>query len=323
MQLNELRKELRFNGELVQLIETLKNIAASQYHAMEKVKQRFDEFMQAFSGFFRVVNLVDVDNPLVRGRSEVVGVIMVTSDSGFMGGLNQGVLRAGLAAVEKLPVDQTQLVVIGEKGASTVRDQGRPFRFFPGISQETVYAQAREIRDFVVDEVLSERMGRVLMAYPRPVSFTSQTIEVIHLLPCAALFDAAEDTDAARLSGTAKLVAEARKVIVESHFADLVEHLAGVWVAAKLYEAFEDSKLAEFSARAMHLEGSYQRLLREQKKLRHRTFKAAHEKIDKGMRESFAARSLQRRGPAAEQPEELWPEGRDGRPASAERPPLN
>ena len=30
MQITELRKELKFNAELVQLIETLKNIAASQ-----------------------------------------------------------------------------------------------------------------------------------------------------------------------------------------------------------------------------------------------------------------------------------------------------
>jgi hypothetical protein len=35
VQLHELRKELRFNTELTQLIETLKNIAAAQYHAME------------------------------------------------------------------------------------------------------------------------------------------------------------------------------------------------------------------------------------------------------------------------------------------------
>jgi adenine-specific DNA methylase len=68
-----------------------------------------------------------------------------------------------------------------------------------------------------------------------------------------------------------------------------------VWVTSKLFEVFEDSKLAEFSARAMHLEGSQQKVEKNYKKLRHQTFKAVHEKIDKGMRESFAARGGQRK----------------------------
>ena len=63
MQLTELRKELQFNGDLLGLIETLKNIAAAQYHVMEKEKKkRFNQFIHAFTGFFRVVNLVDVDD---------------------------------------------------------------------------------------------------------------------------------------------------------------------------------------------------------------------------------------------------------------------
>lgn len=299
MQLNELRKELRFNTELVQLIETLKNIAASQYHQMEKEKQRFDEFMQAFAGFFRVVNLVDVRDPLVQVSSDVLGIIMVTSDSGFMGGLNQSVLRAGLDALSTRPEDKTSIVVIGEKGAAALQDNGRTFRFFPGISQETMYEQAQAVRDFIVAEVLQRRMGEVLLAYPRPISFIAQTIDVVHLLPCAALFDREADSEVARRLESSNLIAEAQKVIVESHFSDLVEYLAGTWVAAKLFEVFEDSKLAEFSARAMHLEGSYQRLLREKKSLRHRAFKAVHEKVDKGMRESFSARSKTRRTPTA------------------------
>ena len=294
MQLNELRKELRFNDELVQLIETLKNIAASQYHAMEKAKQRFDAFMDTFAGFFRVVNLVDIDDPLVRISSDVVGIVMVTSDSGFMGGLNQGVIRTALEAQGRVDDAHTRLIIVGEKGASTLDDMGREYTFFQGIGQETIYQQALELRDFVVNEVLARRMGRVMIAYPKPISFTSQTIDVIDLLPCASLFDVEAESEVSRRLQGSGFADRPRKVVVESRFADLLEYLAGVWVGSKLYEVLEDSKLAEFSARAMHLEGSYQRLHREQKKLRHMTFKAIHEKIDKGMRESFSARSKSR-----------------------------
>ena len=295
MQLNELRKELHFNGELTELIETLKNIAAAQYHVMEKEKQRFEEFMKAFSGFFRVVNLVKVENPLVQEVSDVLGIIIVTSDSGFMGGLNQGVIRAALRCQGGNSDRKVHLIVLGDKGATAFSDADRSFKFFPGIDQDRLYEQALEIKDYVVEQVMAGKIGRLMVAYPRPLSFTAQTIETISLLPCAALFDRGTESEVSRRTAGQTFLAEARNVIVESSFSDMVEYLSGVWVASKLYEVFEDSKLAEFSARAMHLEDSLQKLEKNQKKLRHMCFKAAHERIDKGMRESYAADKKRRR----------------------------
>lgn len=289
MQLSEIRKELQFNGELLNLIETLKNIAASQYHVMEKGKERFEEFMDAFSGFFRVVNLVDVDDPLVRSVSDVFGIIIVTSDSGFMGGLNQGVLRKAIEVQGDLDNDKVSLIVIGDKGAVSIGDQGRKFKFFKGIVQETIYEQAVEIKDYIVKEVLERRIGKVVLVYPKPISFSAQTIESINILPCAELFDADADSEVAHRVKKKGIMADARKVIVESSFSDMLEYLSGVWVTSRLFEVFEDSKLSEFSARAMHLEGSTDKIRKEYKKIERMAFKAAHEKIDKGMRESFAA----------------------------------
>lgn len=301
MQLNELRKELKFTKELLSLVETLKNVAGAQYHLLEKEKERFDRFMNAFSDFFRIVNLVEVENPLVRPATDVLGVVIVTSDSGFMGGLNQGVIRAALAAQGDLPEDKVAYTVIGEKGSNLFQDQGRRFKAFRGIHQDTIYEQAVEIKDYLVGEVLAKRMGKVVVAYPRALSFSSQTIEAIHILPCAELFDQnAESEVSHRLMGR-KVFAGARKLIVESSFSDMVEYLASVWVTSKLYEVFEDSKLAEFGARAMHLEGSQQKVEKDFKRLRHLCFKATHERTDKGMRESFSARGVQKKKKRAEQ----------------------
>lgn len=299
MQLMELRKELKFNKELVQLIETLKNIAAAQYHMLEKEKERFDRFMDAFAEFFQVVDLVDVQNPLVKVSTDVLGVIIVTSDSGFMGGLNQGVIRAALELCAGRTPDQVSFVVLGDKGESVFTDQGRKFKFFPGIVQETIYEQAVAVKDYVVQEVLERRMGKLVVAYPRPLSFSAQEIKHISLLPCGELFNRSADSEVGRRVQGGGFLAEtrqaARSVVVESSFDDMVKYLSGVWVTSKLYEVFEDSKLAEFSARAMHLEGSFQKIQKEYKKIQHMCFKATHEQIDKGMRESFAAKGGQRK----------------------------
>jgi ATP synthase F1 gamma subunit len=295
MQLNELRKELKFNHELLSLVETLKNVAGSQFHLLEKKKQRFDTFMNAFAGFFRVVDLVDVVNPFVRAESAVTGLVVVTSDSGFMGGLNGGVLRAGLEAVEHLPPESVSYVVVGEKGAAAFSDRKEPFKFFAGINQDTIYEQAVVIKDWLMQEVAARRMGRVIVAAPKALSFSAQTIQVMDLLPCGNLFDQSDTPALPALRGPKRFLAEAREVIVESSFDDMVSYLAGIWVTSKLFEVFEDGKLAEFGARAMHLEGSLQKVEKEYSKTRQRCVKATHELVDKGMRESFAAKSTKRR----------------------------
>jgi ATP synthase F1 gamma subunit len=293
--LSEIRKELKFYKELYALVETLKSIAASQYHMMEKAKERFDLFMNAFSGFFRVVNLVDVENPLVKLVSSRIGIVIVTSDSGFMGGLNQGVLRMAEEIEAGREKEEVALIVIGDKGATILADRGREFKFFRGINQETIYEQAVEVKNYVIGEVLAKRIGKVVVVYPKPVSFTAQTIEAITILPCGELFDIKAESEISRRTSGTGVLADATRVVVESSYSDMVEYLAGVWVTSKLYEIFEDSKLAEFSARALHLEGSAQKVEKELKKAQHLLFKATHERIDKGMRESFSATKVKKR----------------------------
>lgn len=294
--LSQLRRDLRFNAEFLQLIQTLKNIAASQYHSLEREKERFADFMDQFAGFFRVVDMVGVEAPLVSVATEVVGIVLVTSDSGFMGGLNAGVIQAGYDVQGELPDSQVQYYVIGERGASKLQENGRIFKAFPGIAQETRYEQAAEIRDYLVKEVAEKRIGKVVVVHPRPISFTQQTVDTVKLLPCGELFDKATESEITRRSSAPlQFVADARKVTVESSYLDMVEYLAGMWVASKLFEVFEDSKLAEYAARAMHLEDSVQKLEKEHKKLKHQCFRAAHELVDKSMRESFSSRKKKKK----------------------------
>lgn len=295
MQLNELRKELKFNADLLGLVDTLKNVAGAQYHQLEKQKERFDDFMNAFHSFFRVINLMEEGNPLVEVMSDTLGIIVVTSDSGFMGGLNQGVIRAALEAQGDLPPEKIAWIVIGDKGGSTFTERRRKFKFFSGINQDTIYEQSIEIKNYLLREAMAKRIGKLVIAYPKSLSFSSQSIEVVSLLPCKELFNESKSAGNAPVieeTKGPKWLSRMRNVIIESKVSDMAEYLAGVWITSKLFEVFEDSKLAEFSARAMHLEGSVQKVQKEYKKVKHLCFKATHELIDKGMRESFAAKNI-------------------------------
>ena len=291
MDLKQLREELTFNHDMVDLVDTLKNIAAAQFHVMLKEKVRFDRFMDSFAEFFRVVNMHNVVNPLITPASDIKGILIVTSDSGFMGGLNQLVIRAAFEALGDHPKEKTVFILAGEKGKGAMDGRGCEYKFFDGINQETIYEQATEIKDYIVGEILAGRIGSFMVAHAVALSFSSQTVRITDILPCGYLFkgdDESKDEVSVRTKGQ-KFLAEMRKVIIESSFSDIAEYLSGVWTTSKLYEIFEDSKMAEFSARAMHLEGSLSKLEERDKKYKHLFFKASHEKIDKGMRDSFSA----------------------------------
>ena len=295
MQLKQLREELVFTKEMVDLVDMLKNIAAAQFHQMLKDKVRFNDFMDAFAEFFRVVNLCDVKNPLVAEAPGKKGIIIVTSDSGFMGGLNQVVCRAAFEALGDWPREKTAFILLGEKGKNLLDSYELEYKAFKGIDRDAIYEQAVEIKDYCVKEVLEGRMASLMVAHPVALSFSSQTVRMTDILPCGHLFDERTETEVSIRTRGQRFLEEMRKVIVESSFSDLAEYLSGVWATSKLFEVFEDSKLAEYSARAMHLEGSVHKLEERDKKYRHMFFRASHEKIDKGMRDSFSATKVNKK----------------------------
>ncbi|MGE5197216.1 MAG: hypothetical protein ACM3IL_01765, partial [Deltaproteobacteria bacterium] len=80
------------------------------------------------------------------------------------------------------------------------------------------------------------------------------------------------------------------EVILESRLSDIVEYLIYLWMGQKLYEIFGLSRLAEFAARFVHLEESFQKLKELDTKTRLEYFRVRHELVDRNMRELFAAR---------------------------------
>ncbi len=280
--LSEAKKELNFNHEFVQLIEVLKEIAASQFQAHLRKKERFERFLTSFGGFFKMVDLVTKEHPLVCNASETTGLVMVTSDEGFMGGLNAMVIQTALNQVEG---KRRRLVVVGSRGADYLKDAREEYVSFPGIISENRYEQAVKLKDFLVESVLKGEFGAVLLVYPRPISFTVLKPEVVFLLPCAQLFQ----------KGGEELLSSKQKVLVESPISSIVEYLVEMWLIYKLCEIFEDSKLAELAARTQRLEQSYDTLSQKEVVLKHRYFRSRHEFVDKGMRETFASALLRRK----------------------------
>lgn len=278
--LSEAKKALQFNHEFVGLIGILKGIAASQFQALTRKRERFEDFSRSFDGFFKLINLTATDNPFVRSQSDVTGVVIVTSDEGFMGGLNTRVINRALEVAGTGPIEP---IVLGGRGAQALKDLKLPHTDFPAVTHETRYEQAVQLKDFILERVTGKKIGKLILVYPAPVSLMVQRPTVVHLLPAGELLAKQED-----------LSEEKGRIFIESSPSVMIQYLVGIWITYRLYDIFEEAKLSEFAARTTHLEQSHDRLTEQGKVLRYRYFRCRRERIDKGMRETFASILLRR-----------------------------
>ena len=277
----KIKEELKVNTELTNLLDVLKEMASSEFRILEKKKRRFAVFLEAFEGFFQMIDFNFVDHPFAQNKTGRLGIIMVTSDEGFMGGLNMRVMNMALTYPG---AEAAELITIGERGAAYLRGLGRNFIQFPGIAKEERYEAALQIKDFIMKEGLAGKFSRLVLIYPKPVTFTVQQVEVLTILPCSEFLKKHE-----------KSLERGEEVIIESPVNRIIEYLLETWITEKLFEVFEDSKLSEFSARTVHLDESHQVLLQRGRSIEFRYFRSHHELIDKGTRETFSAQLIRKK----------------------------
>ena len=85
-----LKQDLEFNGGLAALIGVLKNIAVAQYHSMESRAKSFEKLKDAIYSFLEIIDPRQVAHPFLNPQNEVQMVVAITSDSGLLGGFEQG-----------------------------------------------------------------------------------------------------------------------------------------------------------------------------------------------------------------------------------------
>jgi F0F1-type ATP synthase, gamma subunit len=154
------------------------------------------------------------------------------------------------------------------------------FANFPGVIDEQRLEQSLQLRDYLSSSVLKGQLGKISIVFPRALSFTSQRIEVVQVLPFIP--DADKQPTNIGMSD----------IVFESELGHIVEYLVYLWLGQKIFEIFGMSRLAEQAARFMHLENCNERIKDLDKKLRFQYFRTRHEIIDQNMRELFAARLL-------------------------------
>lgn len=273
--IRELKEDLQFNTDLIELLGVMKNTAVFRFRALQARRRRFEDFFKAVKGFLPFIGEAGNSHALMAPVSRREAIIMVTSDEGFIGSLNTQVINAGRA---RDGFNDAELLIIGERGARYLKEMGRTFVPF-SCAQDAKGRRslASTLTEYIITGVKEGRFGKVSVAYPRPISFMVQKTEVLDIVPLFSGEDL-KNTDRAP-----------EMLIIESPVNDIIDYLAGEVLRRRLADILEDSKLSEFASRAIHLEGSSQELTEKKGKIRLKYFRAYHEMIDKSTRELFAA----------------------------------
>ncbi|MFA5793490.1 MAG: FoF1 ATP synthase subunit gamma [Candidatus Brocadiia bacterium] len=292
--LSELNNDISFNREMNELMNILRQTAVIEFQALfnrRKGMGHFEKYVGLIQEFFKIEALKHNHHPLFTNPKNKVLVIFITTDMGFLGGLNTEIIETGLRQLTKR--DEAHILVIGDKGYNYLEDFGKSFDYLGGISNEVRFNEAEKIRDYVYAFSIKNNIGRVIISYPRFISFSRQEIDMFTLIPCGYLFESqTEPGQEPKAPVTPRTAAPRVPYLFEPYLDKVIDYLIRTWVGLKIYDILWHSKLSEFSARAMHLDSSMDELKEMKKDIQRQYFKSKHEIADRTIRDIFGGRRM-------------------------------
>ncbi|MCA9406805.1 MAG: F0F1 ATP synthase subunit gamma [Candidatus Omnitrophica bacterium] len=276
---NRVKRELQDTIQMTDVIQTLKDIADAKYYRLMNDRHKFKRFGESFVEFFRLISLTSAEHPLLSNKNPKVGIVTVTIEGSFLGEFNNKIVRMGFEEYEKNA--QAVFVSVGERPVERLAQYTPKLKVFSGMNIDNIYQTAVAVKDYLVDEVMNDRLGKIVVCSAKSKSFEEQKTRKTKLLPCDEL-----------ISKQAEHVDIIEKVIEESEPKEVIGILANLWVVTRLYEIFMDTMIASAAAQASFLEDSVDRMKKEKKRVQLKYLKAKKADIDKSLRETFTSQMM-------------------------------
>lgn len=280
---SKVKVELVEVGELVNLIQVLKDVADNKFFALINQKDRFARFGESFVDFFSLISFASVKHPLMTSDVPTVGILLITSEGSFLGDLNTKVVRAALTEKGKHP--NSVFIVVGKKGVARLGKSAEVVKVFEDVEATGIYQVSLQVKDYLVQQIMEKRLGKVIAIFPWPKNLSTVKSRVIKLLPCDELIAKQEDLGEAM-----------EPILLESDPTEIVGYLANLWISTKIYEMLFDTSIAAAAAQSQQLENSSKKMGKERTAVRLKYRKAKKGDIDKSLREVFIAKMMMTAG---------------------------
>jgi F-type H+-transporting ATPase subunit gamma len=126
--------------------------------------------------------------PLLKEHAQIkrVAVIALTADRGMCGAFNSNIVRRALDRIDAYAAEgiESDLVVMGRKGISTVRFHGYdPVGTYTDVTERTAFLEAQAITNKVITHYVTEQIDRVHLVFNRFKSPMEQYVTDQVILP--------------------------------------------------------------------------------------------------------------------------------------------
>lgn len=268
-------------GDIVDVLKTATLIQFRTFHARATPLTDFSKEAEEIFSHLRLRLEEDKGrHPFFYRRNDLPSlIVIVSSEEGFLGEINTLLINA---ALDQRKRQDDEILVIGERGARYLEDLKLKFTFFPGLTDEISAIEVQRVSDFLLG-AYRKRVGRVLVVYPAFLSLMVQKITIWKGLPYLQKGEVLSSLGSSDLK---------KDILVEPSAARALEGAVDLWFNSKLTQIFWSSKLAEYAARIMHLEGSGQELSQRRKDLSTEYFRQVHTLRDKVIREITSSRQI-------------------------------
>jgi len=265
-----------FNKNLGDLIEVMKMAATLQFNQFRVHEEPAENFYTLLNEAYNAFPSDALKKSFPKPSKNLPGImVLISPDGGFLGELNTLLINRLLDS--KRPEDE--VVVLGQQGINYLSEFKANFTSFESPGEKLDPQKIGLLRDYLVKRFFNQEVSHINVVYSRFVNISVQQPEMEVLLP---------------LERKPEVEDKKKEIVIEPNIRLAMEGWIKLWLDFRFYYIFWSSKLAEFAARIMHLEGSVQELTRINQNLRMEYFKYLHGLSDKSIRELSSARVLRK-----------------------------
>jgi F-type H+-transporting ATPase subunit gamma len=184
-------------------------------------------------------------SPLLRAHPQVrkVAVIALTADRGLCGAFNSNIIKRALELVDTYTAQgvESDLVIMGRKGAGTVRFMGYSLdKAYLDVTERTAFLEAQALTNGVIRRYENDVIDRVHLVFNRFKSPIEQFVTDMVILPIQeevmGLYTPAEGT-------------KTMDFIFEPSAEEILADLLPSYVEITIYRAILESMASEHGAR--------------------------------------------------------------------------
>ncbi|MFH1281927.1 MAG: F0F1 ATP synthase subunit gamma [Candidatus Omnitrophota bacterium] len=274
--IGKLKQNLTFNKNLGDLIEVMKMAATLQFNQFRVHQEPRENFYTLLNSAYSSLPLDVSTNNFFNPPLNLPGLlVLVSSDGGFIGELNALLINRLLETKRQ----EDEIVVLGQQGINYLNEAKVDFISFQSPGDKLDTREIGLLRNYLASRYFKQEVSRVTVIYSRFINITSQQVEIENLLP---------------LERKENIALKGKEILIEPNIKSVLEGWIKLWLDFRFYHIFWSSKLAEYAARIMHLEGSVQELTKINQHLHMEYFKYLHGLSDKSIRELFASRLMRK-----------------------------